>query len=71
LKYFIALSLCFLTGCTSSQMKNEIADGVLKEITGKDVSRNSSQCVNVRRACSNGNYEEWIQANAQKGCACN
>jgi hypothetical protein len=71
LQYLLFIGLILLSGCTSSQFKHEVVDGVLKKATGKDFSRNSSQCIQVKRNCSTGNYEEWVQVNGKKGCACN
>ncbi|MGB3726144.1 MAG: hypothetical protein WA981_10290 [Glaciecola sp.] len=63
--------LSSLSACTSLNLKQEVADGVFEKVTGKEMSRNASKCVAIKRSCSNGNYQEWTQNNGQKGCACN
>lgn len=68
---FCCLVLLVLCGCSSISIKKEIADGVFEKVTGKEMSRNTSQCPEIKRQCTGGNYEEWIQNDGRKGCACN
>lgn len=68
---FCGLVLSVLCGCSSINLKKEITDSVFEKVTGKELSRNASQCPELKRQCGNGNYQEWIQNDGQKGCACN
>lgn len=71
MKYLTLLAVLLMTGCSSMNIKKEVADAVFENVTGKQMSQNSARCAEVQRTCGNGNYTEWRQENGQKACACN
>ena len=71
-KLLILFSLLLaLSGCSSTDIKKDIADNIFEEITGVKMSRDASQCYEIKKECANGNYEEWVQKDGRKGGACN
>lgn len=60
-----------LTGCSSHNAGQRLEDSLFESVTGKLYSRNASSCPNIRNSCRDGDYQEWIQDNGQKACACN
>jgi hypothetical protein len=71
MKYLSLLLIILISGCSSQQVGNFILSGVFDKATKTEVSHNAASCVNIKRNCSNGNYEEWYQKNGNKSCACN
>lgn len=75
MKYLSLLIIILISGCSSQPVSHQIANVILGEIfekvTKTDVSYNAASCPNVKRNCSNGNYQEWYQQNGKKACACN
>ncbi len=71
MKYLPLLLIILISGCSSQQVGNFILGGVFDKATKTEVSHNAASCVNVKRNCSNGNYEEWYQKDGNKSCACN
>jgi len=71
MKYLSILLLVLITGCTSQSYSESAADKLLEAITGKEYSRNASQCLRIKNSCQQGSYEEWTLENGKKACACN
>jgi len=71
MKYIFLIAILLLSGCSSQSSKDQLADIVFEAVTGKDISRNSASCSELKRRCTGGNYEEWPQQNGQIGCVCN
>ena len=65
------LLLLLLSGCSSRPLHEEIAERVLENVTGTDISYNAASCSLIKSQCSEGNYEEWKQKNGKGACACN
>ncbi|WP_371185795.1 hypothetical protein [Thalassotalea maritima] len=71
MKYFLILTVFLLSGCSTQNFGNYVAEKVFEKITNTEISHVGASCPNIKRRCSNGNYEEWYQQNGQKACACN
>jgi hypothetical protein len=71
MKYLSTLIIFLLSGCSSQSFNDKVTDQVFEQITGKEYTRNTTQCSSVKRQCTGGNYEEWTEENGQKACACN
>ncbi|OBT03958.1 hypothetical protein A9267_18665 [Shewanella sp. UCD-FRSSP16_17] len=71
MKYLLITIMIFLTACSSQSTTNKLTDQVFTQVTGKEYSRNSSQCPTIKKQCSAGQYEEWVEESGQKACACN
>jgi len=75
MKYLSLLIIVFISGCSSQPVSHQIADvifgAVFEKVTDTDISHNAASCSNIKRTCSNGNYQEWYQNNGKLACACN
>lgn len=71
MKYIYVVIILLLSGCSSQSSTGRFHDDILKSVSGNEVSRNPSKCPNIKSQCLGGNYEEWLQQNGQKACACN
>jgi|VirMetMinimDraft_7_1064189.scaffolds.fasta_scaffold17488_2 hypothetical protein len=71
MKYLSIVIITVLFGCSSQDFSAQINDPLIEKITGGDYSRNNAQCPAMKRQCPEDQYEEWIQKNGQKACACN
>lgn len=67
---FILLA-ALTSSCSSQNFSNRATDQVIEAITGKDYSRNSSNCPQIKSNCPSDKYQEWMQNNGQIACACN
>ncbi len=75
MKYLSLLTIILISGCSSQPISHQIANAILSSVfegaTNTDISHNAASCPNIKRSCSDGNYQEWLQKNGQKACACN
>ena len=72
---YLPFLIIILAGCSSKPVSHQIVDVIfektLESITHTDISYSAVNCPNVKRTCSNGNYQEWSQQNGKLACACN
>ena len=71
MKYLSLFIVLLVSGCSLRPLNEQVAERVFENITNTDISYNGSDCPNVKRSCSRGNYEEWRQENGKMACACN
>lgn len=71
MKYLLVILAIFLSGCSSTDIKEAVVSNVFEHVAGVDVHYNGAGCFEMKNRCHEDKYEEWKQDNGKIACACN